>query len=112
MFHRFRNEPWYGSHSQKQLSTICPDRFDRTERLKDLRITTVIAIFEGIEYLSNLYDVVMFGFFPESLLEYSQYLQKLLNPEENRDSALYQAYKGAGIVQSGRLKSKYFELIN
>ena len=99
---------------------------DAISRLKELRISTVVAIFEGIEYSSNLYDVVMeeayqqgvagdghhVWLFPESLLEYSLYLQKLRTPEEYEESPLQHAYRGAGIIKSGRLESKYYQLVD
>eukprot|EP00531_Pseudo-nitzschia_arenysensis_P000814 CAMPEP_0116123586 /NCGR_PEP_ID=MMETSP0329-20121206/4826_1 /TAXON_ID=697910 /ORGANISM="Pseudo-nitzschia arenysensis, Strain B593" /LENGTH=929 /DNA_ID=CAMNT_0003617509 /DNA_START=189 /DNA_END=2978 /DNA_ORIENTATION=- len=95
-------------------------------RVKELRITTVVPIFEGIEYSSNLYDVVMeeayqqgvagdgtyVWFFPESVLEYSLYLQQLRTPEKYHESNLFYAYRGAGIIKSGRLESKYYELVD
>lgn len=96
------------------------------KRLKELRITTVMAIFEGIDYSDNLYDKVMeeaheqgvageghhVWLFPESLLEYSLYIQQLRNPYNFVNSTLLHAYKGSGFIKSGGMESKYTRLVN
>ena len=98
---------------------------DAITRLKDLKFTMVLALFEGIEYRSNLYDVVMkeayrqgvagdgqhIWYFPESLLEYSDFVIESFRNPEYRDEVLTKAYQGSGIIKSGGLGSKYSDLV-
>eukprot|EP00535_Pseudo-nitzschia_heimii_P010062 CAMPEP_0197181248 /NCGR_PEP_ID=MMETSP1423-20130617/5594_1 /TAXON_ID=476441 /ORGANISM="Pseudo-nitzschia heimii, Strain UNC1101" /LENGTH=781 /DNA_ID=CAMNT_0042631469 /DNA_START=174 /DNA_END=2519 /DNA_ORIENTATION=+ len=96
------------------------------ERLKDLQFTTVIAIFEGTEFGDDLYDPVMkeaykqevagngdhVWFFPEGVLEHSKYLRERRYDDVPRDSELFHAYRGAGIITSGGLGPRFSQLAN